>query len=638
MKKLLLSVFICISFFSSVGQVGNEWIDFGADQRYVKFKIGKTGLYRIDKVTLEFALQSLSPSVNLNSIDPRTIQVFTKGVEQPIFIAGQSDGAFDSGDYIELLCEANDGWLDERLYPTAAHQTNPHYSLYSDTSTYFLTWLTDGSFSSERYIDIPYGGAAVSPMPYFWYEQIKSPNSNYHGVRNIGAGVTNTLYHGGKGWISNEFGYNGNTNRTLPNQIFNTPNALLSASAPNARLETALVGINNGAGGVNAHHVRLRYKSGITKVEFDDVLFGSYDYVRHNGSLDAQLFTNDDFTLDAYTSVVGASNETSSDYSALAYMKLQYAHDMKVTGENLSELNMIGPSSSTALHVNLLYWGSETTSYLYDKSLKRRYAISQPGSTLKTKVIAGPERSLYIQKDNTITSLSANNIEPVGTTGRFIDYSTIEKDSAFIIITNRDLSTSAAQYAAYRNSTHNGRTVVVYVDDLYDQFAYGIQLHPQAIRGFCKQAIDTWNSPPQYLLLLGKAIEESTHRKSAVNRSQVLVPTMGSPPSDNLLTMGLGTHPYAPTIATGRLAVTNNTSVTQYLNKLREAELAQNDIASEYTINKRLWQKHVLQFAGGSDSKENQDFRSYLKNYESLLEEPRFVVRSSCFQKLLVLS
>lgn len=168
MKKLLLSVVFIICIFHSQAQTGNEWISFDIDQRYVKFQIAENGLYRIDKSTLEFALQSLSPSVPISNIDPRSIQVFAKGEEQTLFIQGQGDGSFDNGDYIELYCKANDGWLDERLYPSAAEHTNPNYSLYSDTSTYFLTWLTDGSFSSERYTDVPYGTAAVSPMPYFW--------------------------------------------------------------------------------------------------------------------------------------------------------------------------------------------------------------------------------------------------------------------------------------------------------------------------------------------------------------------------------------------------------------------------------------------------------------------------------------
>ena len=81
MKKLLLSVVFIIGIFHSQAQTGNEWISFDIDQRYVKFQIAENGLYRIDKSPLEFALQSLSPSVHISNIDPRSIHVFAKGEE-----------------------------------------------------------------------------------------------------------------------------------------------------------------------------------------------------------------------------------------------------------------------------------------------------------------------------------------------------------------------------------------------------------------------------------------------------------------------------------------------------------------------------------------------------------------------------
>lgn len=108
MKKLLLSVVFIIGIFHSQAQTGNEWISFDIDQRYVKFQIAENGLYRIDKSPLEFALQSLSPSVHISNIDPRSIHVFAKGEEQTLFIQGQGDGSFDNGDYIELYCKTND--------------------------------------------------------------------------------------------------------------------------------------------------------------------------------------------------------------------------------------------------------------------------------------------------------------------------------------------------------------------------------------------------------------------------------------------------------------------------------------------------------------------------------------------------
>ena len=145
-------------------------------------------------------------------------------------------------------------------------------------------------------------------MPYFWRTQVTNPNLIYHDGRNIGADVTNTLYHGGKGWASKEFGYNGNTNRDLPDLIFSTPNALTGNTSPATRIVVGLVGINNGAGGSDAHHVRLRYKNGSTYTEFDNVYLTSYGYKQVSTSINTGLLSSGSIALDAFSSVLGSTN------------------------------------------------------------------------------------------------------------------------------------------------------------------------------------------------------------------------------------------------------------------------------------------------------------------------------------------
>jgi hypothetical protein len=129
-KRLLLGFLCSVStLFSFAQPYGNEWIDYDTDRYYFKFKVTKKGACRIDYNALNFALNEVNPAIPIASIDPRSIQIFAKGEEQYIHIEGQGDGSFDSGEYIELYCEGNNGWLDERLYPNQSQQTNPYYSL-----------------------------------------------------------------------------------------------------------------------------------------------------------------------------------------------------------------------------------------------------------------------------------------------------------------------------------------------------------------------------------------------------------------------------------------------------------------------------------------------------------------------------
>ncbi len=87
---------------------GNEWIDHS--QSYYKFPVSQEGVYRIDRTTL------IASGVPIGSIDPRNLQVFARGSEQAIYVQGESDGSFDSGDFIEFYADGNDGFLDIELY------------------------------------------------------------------------------------------------------------------------------------------------------------------------------------------------------------------------------------------------------------------------------------------------------------------------------------------------------------------------------------------------------------------------------------------------------------------------------------------------------------------------------------------
>lgn len=98
MKRILLS--ILISFCASwlwAQPYENSWINYS--QPYYKLKISSEGIYRISQQTLLFA------GVQVTGNDPRKIQLFHNGVEQYIYIQGESDGTFDANDFIEFYGE-----------------------------------------------------------------------------------------------------------------------------------------------------------------------------------------------------------------------------------------------------------------------------------------------------------------------------------------------------------------------------------------------------------------------------------------------------------------------------------------------------------------------------------------------------
>ena len=134
-KNILALLILMYVSLQSFGQLGNEWID--ASQRYFAFKICENGVYRLDYNSLS------SHGIPVDGINPKTIQIFKNGEEQYLFIKGQEDNRFDNDDFIEFYATKNDGTLDTELYKEASNQPNIHQSLFTDTSTYYLTWSTN---------------------------------------------------------------------------------------------------------------------------------------------------------------------------------------------------------------------------------------------------------------------------------------------------------------------------------------------------------------------------------------------------------------------------------------------------------------------------------------------------------------
>ncbi|MBL4594354.1 MAG: hypothetical protein JKX68_11150 [Flavobacteriales bacterium] len=234
---------------------------------------------------------------------------------------------------------------------------------------------------------------------------------------------------------------------------------------------------------------------------------------------------------------------------------------------------------------------------------------------------SGVQKECYVSSDGQIknvTSLSAIN-----GTGLFLDHGANPIDTAFIIITHPLLMTGASDYANYRlagNFNSDPQNAVIYdIEDLYDQFAYGIEKHPLATRGFIDYILNTWSTQPNYLFLLGKSIKSKENRRSTINYNNNLVPSYGVPASDNMITAGLNGTSYEPAIPTGRLAAKNNVEIAWYLNKIQEHESPVLGNSGETE-----WMKRVLHFGGGTTGSEQQVFINNLNGYKSIIEDTLF--------------
>jgi len=168
----------------------------------------------------------------------------------------------------------------------------------------------------------------------------------------------------------------------------------------------------------------------------------------------------------------------------------------------------------------------------------------------------------------------------------------------YIAISNKVLQTSANDYINFINANYETRNMLLFVDDIYDEFSYGYE-KPEAIQDFLEYANLNWISPaPSYLLLLGDANYDYKNKITpppTVNRKN-LVPSYGDPVSDVWFTMWDSSNVSLPQMFVGRVPAESNEEVQYYFDK------------HQTYLNRSYddFNKRYLFFSGGDPSDPNQ--------------------------------
>lgn len=172
-----------------------------------------------------------------------------------------------------------------------------------------------------------------------------------------------------------------------------------------------------------------------------------------------------------------------------------------------------------------------------------------------------------------------------------------EQNSAdYIFITHNKFWQTADKFANFW-AQKNYRTFVADIDDVYDEFNYGVK-HVKAIKEFLKWAYENWQKPaPAFVLLIGDASWDPK-KNSPTSTQTDYVPTYGSPVSDNWLVCFDGADDYLADMAIGRIAI--------------QTELEGERIYQKVTNYSQLptadWKKHLLFINGGFNDTEQLVF------------------------------
>ncbi|WP_027420629.1 putative type IX secretion system sortase PorU2 [Crocinitomix catalasitica] len=622
-NNIVINLFFVFSFLGLTGnsfaQYGNEWIEY--DQRYYAFKIAHDGVYKVDYTLLT------SAGIPVETINTANFQLIGFDKEQPLWIEDGGDGSIDPGDYMLFYAQKNTSWLDSMLYDSPDDVSNKYYPHYNDTINYFLSWnseLDNKRFSNETDVDF----LAYTPRDYFFRTTFKEGHNMYAEGHKV-SGMSRANYMPAEGWYGGRIFMANPVN--YQDDLLSTSNAFTGGGAPVATGVAVSGGGSNAAfDGAGNHHLRLQYgPSNITL--FDTIYYGF-----QKNKLE---FTIPATSLGASTTKIRHQlvNDlgVASDYQAVAFTEITYAHTGNLESQSYYEMSIPHNTLAAKSRYDFTnFSGTNPLAFTLDGKVRKIPVVISGGTyqVLIPNLESGANQKFVIVDETAIRT--PIDFRPVNGTSYFTNYVTANFEDAYLMVSNRLIWAGANEYKAYRETVAGGghNVLLVDVDELYLQFGGGVQKHVMGIRRFAHFAYNHATTKPSNLFLIGKGIREANEniggagigsRQNAGSYATSLVPSFGYPSSDVLITARLEDNRWAPLLATGRIAAKSSAEVIDYLNKVKDFELAQ-DPNGFYSKEEKLWQKEILHFGGGSNEYEQNTFKFYLERYEGYLESPEF--------------
>lgn len=575
---------------------GNEWIDFS--KTYYKIKVAADGIYRVPYATLQNAPE-------ITSAPGSELRLYHNGEEVHLYVT--TDGLFGANDFVEFYGRKNRGELDRYLFEDPeTQQVNPEYSMFNDTSAYYLVRQPEGG-APLRIVGV---ANDLSNLPakeaWCWYRVESS------------ATVANTLqkhhiqgnskfqysFFDGEGW---RFGQSGSFALKKRSSITGTSRISLVFGASDYQQNELQVLLNDTL---------------VAEASFED-----WSIVKRNVDVSNLILKESNNTIQI--------NSTPGSSRFYSFISIQYPRLFEF--ENMGAVSFgLDASPLTQRYFEAAEFNAGNgTPVLFDRTNNLRLLTIVENNIVKA-VLPPSVQPYLIEVVGEALITTVSNLTPI----QFTNYSTT--NAAYIIVSNKALfndpqsnGTNWVQaYADYRSTPAGGgfSTVVVDVNELYEQFAWGQRFHPISIKNFLLFARKKWANT-RFVFFIGKALNYHAFRTSVDQAtfadSLFFVPMHGIHGSDMPYTMeGKGFS--ASFMACGRLAAVEPYEIKDYLEKVKDHELtlasANSDIAS------RLWMKKVLHNAGGRPD-DQVYIRSYLAEMANTLETGRMGASVQTFFK-----
>jgi hypothetical protein len=609
MKKVLLTQLIVLTGLFATAQIfpfNNEWIDYS--KTYYKFKVGKTGVYRIQQTTLAAA--------GIGSTPAEHFQLWRNGREVPIYTSVPA-GPLGGGDYIEFWGEMNDGKPDSTLHRDRNAILSDKYSFQTDTAVFFLTINNAGGNLRLQNTLNNVAGNVLPPEPYFMFTEGKYYKDYLNPGYYIDAGeyVHSSSYDRGESWVG--WGILANQTHTEKHKLYLYP------SGPDAIFRINLVG-----NVVTQRRFRV-------DINADSVYGNVMDYLNYEKAqttVPLSVLVND-------TNSIHIRNFTYAgwDVMTVGQYELVYPRIFNFGNNTNFEFDLPANAAGNYLEISNFNYGT-TAPVLFDITNGKRYTgdISNPALVKFALEPTATERHLIL------ISLEAANVTTVGSLQSkvFQNMTLAANQGDYLMVSHPMLfsgpggSNPVENYRAYRSTAAGGgyNAKIYEIDELVDQFAFGIKKHPNSIRNFLRYARANFPVAPKFIFLIGHAVVYDQYRYNESNpdiEKLNIVPTFGSPASDMLLTTEV--RQQIPLTPTGRLSVINGNEVAIYLSKVQEYEAAQTVLTPQ--VQDMAWKKNVVHVIGGNDPILTTQLGGYMNKYKKIISDTLFGGKVYTFQK-----
>lgn len=599
--KRLLPLFLLLGFLTAEAQkFNNEWIRY--NQTYYKFKVGKEGIYRISKAVLEQA--------GIGSAGVEFMELWKNGEQVPFYPSVPS-GELPANGYIEFWGELNDGKTDNVLYRNPSFQHSSKHSLLTDTAVYFLSVNTNRS--GFLFMDQPNDIASntLAPEPYFMH----TVGNYFKGKINPGYAVVVGEYLFSSSFDKGEYWSSGDIRPATPLKPAALSNLFVEPTVP---VSTFRIGASGNA--LNTRNLAVLVNN--TKVI--DTVMDYFNDVHTSIEIPTSLIA----TNSALVQINNTSGNT-SDRIVSSYYELTYPRKFNFGGTRNFQFKLPPKNDGYYLEISNFVFGTSVP-VLYDLTFGNRIiANTQVAGKLRFAISGFDTEHRFV-----LVSQEAVNINAVTalTPKTFIQYNLAQNQGNYLIITSPTLFNGTngrnpvEEYKTYRESANGGafNVQIIEIDELVDQFAYGIKKHPLSVKNFLRYARQKFSAPPQFVFLIGRGMTYNEYRNNQSKpevESLNIVPTFGSPASDNMLSSNDGISPIALT-PIGRLSVISPKEIEDYLEKAIEYESIQKNAAQ--TIEARSWMKNVVHVTGSSDPYLGTVLCNYMGEYKELIKDTLF--------------